>query len=223
MNQSLNVLIIEDHPLIISAYKEALKQLSKETSLNFTVVHISTYEKAVSYLHDEERLNNLDLLLLDIMLPSKGQVVFVGEELGANFKSLKSDLKILISTGINDNFQIRQILKRVDPDGFVLKKNLNSQRLLTALKMVLELPPYYCGDILKLFRNDLRRSFRLDSLDRKLLFELALGTRNNELPDIIPLSLGGIEHRKRGLKELFGVRDEDDQALIKIAKRQGVI
>lgn len=223
MNQNLNVLIIEDHPLIISAYKGALKRLSQETSFNFTIVTISTYEKAVSYLNDKEKLHSLDLVLLDIMLPSKGQVGLVGEELGARFKSLKSDLKILISTGLNDNFQIRQILKRIDPDGFVLKKNLNSERLLTALKMVIELPPYYCGDILKLFRNDLRRNFSLDSIDRKLLFELAMGTRNNELPDIIPLSLGGIEHRKRSLKEYFGVRDEDDHALIKIAKNQGVI
>ena len=223
MNQNLNVLIIEDHPLIISAYKEALKRLSKETSFNFTILTISTYEKSVYYLNNKEKLHSLDLVLLDIMLPSKGQVNLAGAEIGARFKSLKSDLKILISTGINDNFQIRQILKRIDPDGFVLKKNIDPERLVTALKIVLELPPYYCGDILKLLRNDLRRSFSLDSLDRKLLFELAMGTRNNELPDIIPLSLGGIEHRKRSLKELFGVRDEDDQALIKMAKRQGVI
>ncbi len=44
-----------------------------------------------------------------------------------------------------------------------------------------------------------------------------------ELPNIIPISLAGIEKRKRHLKEVFSVKGLEDKELIRVAKEKGFI
>jgi hypothetical protein len=56
-----------------------------------------------------------------------------------------------------------------------------------------------------------------------MLYELSLGTRMKDLPNIVPLSIAGIEKRKRILKEVFDVEDQGDKALIMKARELGFI
>jgi hypothetical protein len=44
-----------------------------------------------------------------------------------------------------------------------------------------------------------------------------------DLPKILPLSIAGIEKRKRNLKVIFDVEGQDDKALIMVAKEKGFI
>ena len=44
-----------------------------------------------------------------------------------------------------------------------------------------------------------------------------------DLPNIVPLSIAGIEKRKRILKQVFDVEDQGDKALILRAKELGFI
>jgi len=69
----------------------------------------------------------------------------------------------------------------------------------------------------------LANDFVLDKIDRQLLYELSIGTKTKDLPNILPLSMASIEKRKRALKKLFDVTEKGDQSLIKIAKEKGFI
>jgi hypothetical protein len=44
-----------------------------------------------------------------------------------------------------------------------------------------------------------------------------------ELPNILPLSIAGIEKRKRQLKKIFDVSSLEDKQLIIVAKEKGFI
>ena len=44
-----------------------------------------------------------------------------------------------------------------------------------------------------------------------------------DLPDILPLSIAGIEKRKRNLKRIFNVNSTDDKELFSIAKEKGFL
>ena len=44
-----------------------------------------------------------------------------------------------------------------------------------------------------------------------------------DLPGIIPMSMPGLERRKKQLKKLFEVKDNDDRELILKAKEKGFI
>jgi hypothetical protein len=44
-----------------------------------------------------------------------------------------------------------------------------------------------------------------------------------DLPNIIPLTIAGIERRKRKLKEAFNTQNDDDKELLEIARKKGFI
>ena len=48
-----------------------------------------------------------------------------------------------------------------------------------------------------------------------------MGGRTLELPNILPMSIGGIEKRKRHLKEALGISGQDHRILVKIAREKG--
>jgi hypothetical protein len=63
----------------------------------------------------------------------------------------------------------------------------------------------------------------LDKIDRRLLYELSIGTKTKDLPITLPLSIAGVEKRKRNLKNVFDVSGLEDKDLINKAKEKGFI
>jgi len=72
-------------------------------------------------------------------------------------------------------------------------------------------------------RKKMHTNINIDKKDRQILYELSLGTKMKDLPNIVPLSIAGIEKRKRILKEIFDVEDQGDKALILKARELGFI
>lgn len=223
-NNQLNILIIDDHPLIAEAYENILIQvLEKEYTLKIEV--LNTIDLVLDKLESKNLLDTIDLVFLDIKLaPSKRDSSLIsGEDLGILLKKRKPDLKIIVSTTYNDNYRIHSILKSVDPDGFLVKNDLTPEELRSAITTVIDNPPYYSQTVLQLMRKQMGNDYLLDELDRRLLFEISSGTKMKDLPNFLPLSIAGIEKRKRNLKMLFDVEKEGDSALIKVAKAKGFI
>lgn len=77
--------------------------------------------------------------------------------------------------------------------------------------------------MIKLLRDQIVNDFVLDNYDRKILYELSIGKRMKDLPKLIPLSIAGIEKRKRNLKRMFNVKKMDDRELLISAKEKGFI
>jgi hypothetical protein len=74
-----------------------------------------------------------------------------------------------------------------------------------------------------LFRKQSSSDYKLDKIDRQLLYEMSIGTKMKDLPSIIPMSMTGLEKRKKQLKVLFEVKENDDRELILKAKEKGFI
>jgi hypothetical protein len=77
--------------------------------------------------------------------------------------------------------------------------------------------------VIKLLRKQVSTDYLLDGTDRKLLYEISIGTRTKDLPDILPLSIAGIEKRKRQLKKAFNTETDEDKELIMKAKEKGFL
>lgn len=223
-NKILNILIVDDHPLIAEAYENVMEQvLGKDYELRIET--INNIDIVLDRLKSKDFLDNIDLVLLDIKLsPSKIDASLIsGEDLGILLKKKRSDLKIVVSTTYNDNYRIHSILKSIDPDGFLVKNDLTPEELRSAITTLIDCPPYYSKTVLKLMRMQMGNDYLLDELDRRLLFEISSGTKMKDLPKYLPLSIAGIEKRKRNLKLLFDVEKEGDSGLIKTAKAKGFI
>lgn len=223
MTKLLNVLIIEDHPLIINAYENALKQASiNNKNLKFKVSTAISCDSAYKKIKAIEESNELNLVFLDIKLPpSEDRKILSGEDLGIKIRTLLPDTKIVIATTYNDNYRINTLFKSINPDGFLIKNDLDPKELVLAIETIIKEAPYYSKSVLQLMRKQASSDLQIDAIDRKLLYELSHGTKMSELPQILPLSIAAIERRKRVLKDIFNV--EDDRSLIKVAEEKGFI
>lgn len=225
-NKRYTVLIIDDHPLIVSAYKSAFNYIEKQnTALDFDIDEASDCDSAYKKIIQLSVSNKkLDLVFLDISLPpSKDGTILSGEDLGLKINELVPGTKIIVSTTFNDNYRIHGLFKNLDPDGFLVKNDIDPKELVNAITTVLTDPPYYSKTIIKLLRNEVSSDFILDETDRKLLYELSIGTLMKDLPDLLSLSLAGVEKRKRHLKEIFNAESPYDKKLLLIAKEKGFI
>lgn len=217
-------LIVDDHPLIGNAYKQALEKVLFSHGKELRVDFIDTIEEAIKRIENDSYFGNIDLVFLDIRLPKgKQDKVLSGEDLGMMIKKKYPQLKVIIATTFNDNYRIHSILKNVDPEGFLVKNDLTPDELILAIENILKAPPYYSKTVLKMLRKQLSSNVLLDGTDRRLLYELSIGTKMKDLPEILPLSKAGIERRKRNLKLIFDVENGSDRELIYQAKERGFI
>lgn len=224
--KNYQVLIVDDHPLICEAYKSAFMHLQKkDPNYSFEVEMAHTCDDANELLEKAtEDDQELDLVFLDISLPpSKDGMILSGEDLGLKVNEILPDTKIIVSTTFNDNYRIHSIFKNINPDGFLIKNDITPIELVTAIKEVIEEPPYYSKTVVKLLRKQLSSDLLLDDIDRKILYELSIGTKMRDIPNMVPLSMPGIEKRKRHLKQIFNIDSPDDRELILIAKEKGFI
>ena len=165
-----------------------------------------------------------DLVLLDINIPSSTDQKFIcGEDLGIEFKKFFPQIKIIVFTAHSSNYRLNSILKSLNPEGFLIKSDIDFVKLLDALNSVLTDLPYYSKAILQLMRRHMANEFTLDKIDRQLLYQLSKGAKMKHLTDIIPLSTSALELRKRNLKELFEVEHGDDRSLLIKAEEHGFL
>ena len=225
MSQTYTALLIDDHPLIVKAYKSALKYVSKKgEAYTFVIDTANNCDTAFSKIQEVSNTDSIDLIFLDISLPaSKDGKIISGEELGIIIREELSNAKIIVATSFNDNIRLSSILKSVNPDGFLIKNDLTPSVLAEAIETVIKEPPYYSKTVLKFLRKISANDFILDSVDRKLLFELSKGAKMGELPDVLLMSIGALERRKRILKEIFNVAGESDRTLIQAAEDAGFV
>jgi DNA-binding NarL/FixJ family response regulator len=225
-NNKYSVLIIDDHPLITNAYSTAFNYYSRQNeSITFYIQTAQNCDIAFELINEfSTKEKKLDIVFLDIKLPpSKDGKILSGEDLGLKINKLLPNTKIIVSTTFNDNYRVHSIFKSIDPDGFLIKNDITPKELIETIETVLNNPPYYSKTVLKLLRKQVANDFLLDNIDRKILHELSIGTRMKDLPDVIPLSIAGIEKRKRHLKSIFNIKSSDDKELLHIAKKKGFI
>ncbi len=223
MGKRIKILIVDDHPMIVEGYKNAL--LNSHYDDGDLIIHTAnTCDTAISKMMDAVEGIPYDIMFLDIKLPpsADGQILS-GEELGIEAKKMLPKSKVVILTMFNDNFRLNNILKNVDPDGFLIKTDVTSQEFVNAFEQVLKKPPYYSTTIAKLLRQQITNDIILDGIDRKILYQISIGTKVKDIPNFVTVSIGSVERRKRQLKKLFKVSDEDDRALIEKAKIKGFI
>ncbi|TBN04464.1 response regulator transcription factor [Hyunsoonleella flava] len=225
MNKPLNTLIVEDHQLIIDSYKMALDFVAnRESDYSFKITISKSCEEAYLEIEHAANFGTVDLVFLDISLPpAKKYSILSGDDIGIKVRQLFPKAKILVITHLSDNYRLINILKCLKPNSLLLKNELDFNRLTESISNVLYGIPYYSHSVLKLVRQHISNDFNLDQIDRQVLYYLSQGNKTKDLPELVNLSLAGIERRKRKLNEIFNNDKKSDKVLIKIAKEKGFI
>lgn len=224
MTETIKILMIDDHPMIIEGYQNTLLFTKKE-SQELIIDIANNCDEAVAYMNKSiEKGLPYDVLFVDISLPpSSDGVMSSGEDLAEYARNILPKAKIVILTMFNESFRIHNIIKTIDPEGFLIKSDLTSSELASAFQAVLNNPPFYSGTVNSHIRKTITSDIVIDEKNRKILHLLSQGVKTKNLASHLDISLSAVEKRKKQLKELFSVEDGQDETLLKEARNKGFV
>ncbi|MEM8509796.1 MAG: response regulator [Bacteroidota bacterium] len=215
MVPQVKILMLDDHPMTLIGYRAALENVQ---GIKFSRIDSANSLDEAYLKIKRSTMDPYDLIFLDIRIPSSQDHRFLdGEDFGIMLRKNFPDIKILVLTMLNDITRLHVILKRLNPNGFILKTKLTPEIFQKALSVIIEGNSYYCETV----RQVVQEPFEIDDLERKILYYLSLGEKMKNLPNLIPLSMPTIERRKRKLKYLL--RANSDKLLLQKAREKGFI
>ena len=65
------------------------------------------------------------------------------KELGGKVWCPFYEIRVIVSTSFNDNHRIYSIIKNINPDGFLIKSDISSKEIVTAINEVINGAPYF--------------------------------------------------------------------------------
>lgn len=216
--------MVDDHPLILEGYKSKLQQsfISEETAVFIDTANCS--DVAFHKIVEAGKEKPYDIVILDIGLPASADRKFLsGEDLGKEIRKKAPETLLMVLTMFNENIRLLNILKNINPEGFLIKSDISPVEFIQAFRNVLRGKVHYSHTIVNLARREMTKEIILNENDQSILFFLAEGIRTKDLVDKVPLSLTAIEKRKKKLKEIFEVEDGSDLALISRARKMGFL
>ncbi|WP_394748583.1 response regulator [Spongiimicrobium salis] len=223
--RDLRILAVDDHEMIAIGYKYILEDIKFEDYRILQMETVNSFERGKQKIEASVHSFKYDLILLDVQLSgtSEGGPPLSGEDLGILARKLVPESKIVFMSSFSDNYRINGILKSVNPDGYMVKSEIDQKSLKVMLETVMTTPPYYTQKALVAIRKKMSNDISLDDTDKKILYYLSIGTKTKDMIAHISLSLPGIENRKRHIKSIFGIEKQNDQALITEARNRGFI
>jgi DNA-binding NarL/FixJ family response regulator len=221
MTKSMKILIVDDHPFIIQAYKNALEKYSQQ-GYEFEVIQANNCKSG--YENIVESKIPFNVAFFDISMPEYAEKgIYSGEDLAVLMKSEMPSCKVILLTMHDELLKINNIIKNINPNGLIIKNDLTFDELIFAFDKIINNESYYSQTVIKLVGQAKYNDIELDAFDKQILFHLSKEVKTKDLPQYIPLSLSAIEKRKLNIREILEVNGESDIDLINEAKTKGVI
>lgn len=223
MAKKINILIVDDHPFIIEAYKNAIKGYNSKNQYDFEITQAKDCKTGYEAIMDRQG-DAFGIAFFDLSMPiyeEKG--IYSGEDLASLIKTEMPECKIILLTMHTELLKINTLIKNINPNGLVIKNDLTFDELLIAFDKILKDENYYSQTVVKLVSQITQDTVEIDSFDKQILFHLSKGTKTKDIPQYVPLSLSAVEKRKLNLKETLSIKGGSDIDLIREAKDKGLL
>lgn len=217
-----NILIVDDHPFIIQGYKNAITRYNPN-EFEFFITQANDCKSAYEIITNPENLV-FDIAFLDISMPSyEEKGIFSGEDLAKLLNEYMPNCKVIMLTMYTELLKIKNIIDTINPKGLVIKNDLTFDELLFGFDKIINNETYYSQSIQKMINQAHQEVVEIDLFDKQILFHISKGTKIEEIPQYVTISLKAIEKRIVYLKKLLSIKDESDIELIKEAKNRGLL
>jgi DNA-binding NarL/FixJ family response regulator len=218
----MNILIVDDHPLIVDSYVTLLSAIESNKNTNFHLAYNckQAYEK-INILKASDTL--LDVAFIDVNLPPYDEMnLRSGDEIGSLVKQRFPDCSLVIISMHCDPVWVNRISKTLNPLGFISKNDINYKSFPSIMEAITNKETYYTASILEAQREFIIKNIHWDEHDSKIIQLIAEGVKTKDLTKYIPLSLSTIEKRKANLKKQLIFKGGTDAELIERVNNLGL-
>lgn len=213
----MNVLIVDDHPMTVAGY---IDSLSQKTLFHEEFVFTKAYDCETAF--EIIAKSTFDLVILDQGLPSYQQAgIFSGSDLTLFVRKKMSNCKIIIITAHAEVIIVYDIVKKIDPDGLLIKNDITPENLPLAVREILKGNNFKSPTVKKIIQEVWKKDLMVDDINRQILMYLSKGYKIKDLEKIISLSISPIQRRIAQMKDAFEVKE--DSSLVKEAILLGFI
>jgi len=223
MAQLVRVLMVDDHPFIIEAYKNAIKGYNTKGLYEFDITQAKDCKTGYEAIVNEDNVR-FDIAFFDLSMPTyEEKGIHSGEDLALLVKERLPACKIILLTMHSEMLKINTIIKNINPNGLVIKNDLTFDELLLAFDKILKDENYYSQTVVKLVSQIPFDSNEVDVFDKQLLFHMSKGVPTADLAQYVPLAAAVIEKRLTNLKAVLEIPQATHAELVQEAKNKGVI
>lgn len=218
----MNILIVDDHPLIVDSYVTLLSATESNENTNFHLAYNckQAYEK-INVLKASDI--PLDVAFIDVNLPPYEEMnLRSGDEIGSLVKQRFPDCSLVIISMHCDPVWVNRISKTLNPLGFISKNDINYKSFPSIMEAITNKETYYTASILEAQKEFIIKNILWDEHDSKIIQLIADGVKTKDLPKYIPLCLSAIEKRKANLKKQLIFKGGTDAELIERVNNLGL-
>jgi len=220
---TVRILAVDDHEMTTLGYKYILED-SEFTDFNVKVEIAKSFDSGKNKIEFSKRSIPYDIILLDIQLFSpESNDTRTGIDLGIIARQEVPNSKIVFMSSYSDNYRINNIFKSVNPDGYMVKSEIDEMSLRAMVETITSDSAYYTASALAAIRRRMSSDIVIDEQDQKILFHLSQGIHTRDIAPLIGSANTTVEARKRQLKALFEIKNGNDLALINEAKNRGFL
>lgn len=218
----MNVLIVDDHPMTVEGYINALSEAP--FGLNspiFSKAH-NCEEAYFCVLESTISRQSFDIAIIDKGLPSyQEKSILSGSDLAIFIREIVPNCKIIIITAHTEIIIVYEIYKKIKPDGLIIKNDITPEKLQQAAIEIMQGKIYLSITVKNCINEIWKKELMVEDYNRQILFFLSKGFKIKELEGIICLTTSAIQKRIIRMKKVFEVTD--DSGLVKEAIKQGFI
>lgn len=218
---TMRILMVDDHPTQLDGYKIILTYNNQGIDLDITTAY--NCKSAFEIITDPD-VAPFDMFFLDVSLPGyPEQNLKSGEDLAYVIRQRSPQAKIVMLTSHSESFLIYNIVKKIEPNAFLVKSDFSGEDLLTAFDSVIQNQTYHSETVTASIQELLSREEYLDSYNRQIIILLAQGVKTKNLPEHLNLSMSAVEKRKSQIKDYFSIDKGSDEDIVRAARKRGFV
>lgn len=219
---ALKILLVEDHLMIADAYIEILSNSSYISCAN--IIRCLDLQTAYDAIVGCDPSEAFDLVFLDYSVPVyQEKNMNNGLDLGVFIREQMPDAKIIMITGFADSIKLNDVIKKISPNGFAIKTDMEKGVLEELVDAVLGGKTYYSPQVYKSIGHPLLLQGVLDSIDQKIIVLLSQGLQITSIASLISMSIDTIKKRKAKIKEALSMPQANDELILKKCRDEGLI
>jgi DNA-binding NarL/FixJ family response regulator len=218
-----NILLIDDHPLILDAYSTILEKHFCVNAINVTAVYSlqTAYEIIFS---EEQALDFYDIIVCDVSMPSYLEMkIKDGIDLAILIRSKFPKIKILMITGFKNPVILYNIYEKINPEGLLVKGNIKEMELIESIQAINSGTNYYSKSAEHAIKNISTFDWCKDYINRNIIFLISKGNKTNAIAAQLCVSESTIEKRKVLIKENLGIDRGSDSDLLNEARKNNIL